>query len=167
MAQPGGLLRLPQNCSPWGCRIRSLILCSSHGLTKGFMRLKKQLFRQSFDSAKNFSYSLIWGGVVWCGGSQGLNLWASLSYVNHNVSMLAEVPVFPIRKRNDKDPLQVGAMCRCSWAEELLKWKILQLCCHSNWVTQPDRLSLGCACWICAYTSDLREYLLCWLITRR
>lgn len=151
MAQSGGLLRLPRNCSSWGCRIRSLILCSSHGVTKGFVRLKNSC---------SDNHLLCWELQLQfnCGGC-GVSRPQPLSLSNlcqpQHTYVSGSTPVLPIWEKSNKDPLQVGAMCRCSWAGELLKQKILQLCCHSNWVTQPDRLSLGlsCACWIHAYTS--------------
>lgn len=155
MAQSGGLLRLPWNCSSGGCTIRSLILCSKLWVNKRISEIKKELFRQWLDSAKKFSYSLIFFR------GQNLNLWASPNYVSHSIFTLVKAHLyFSFGKGVMRTPSRLVQCANAAGLDVCWSWRFC-----SSVVTVTGWLNLTCRLWawavhvhwICAYTARFKR----------
>lgn len=134
-----GLLGLPWNCSSQGCTIRALILCSELWVNQVIAETEEELLRQLPDPVKNFSYSLTFFPPEVDSLSSEL-----LQVLSATVCVCVGgcTPVFLTQKYSEEHP---SGWCQVqlhlAWA--LLKLKVLQLCCHSNWVIQADTLALS------------------------
>lgn len=144
---PGGTircLRLPWNCSSQACTIRALILCSKMWVYQGISEIKEELLKQPIDPVQNFSYSLtFFPPEVDSLSSELLHLLSATVCVWVCVGECTLVFLMQVSSE-EHPPGWCHVQLHLAWA--LLKLKVLQLCCHSNWVIQADTLALSHAC---------------------